>query len=567
MREVMKSSVCHGWKRTAARLVRDGVLLVLFAVIYVAVGRFGRRLDSLAEHWRVFFPQSGVGLTILLLFGLRFWPAIAIGSAFNLLLTREPLTWSLISEGLVQGSWRRIWLTDDPAAYLLAPAIVTANTFSALFAAAVLRYGVKFHRGFRSLNDASRFLLYGVMLAPVISAAIATWRFIQIEPRALMGWESLFFRRWMGQAVSNALIVPPLLTWSRLPERKWSLLNLGELVLILGCLAALAVLTFTRVSIIGLLNYPVSYLPFPLVLWAGLRFGVRGASTATLILAGIAIYGSSQYAGPFVRESGDLTAPVVLLQIYLFVLALTGLLLGAVSNERRHTMAALASSHGEMQRLAAALQVAREEERAHLARELHDELAQLFAGLKMAVHRLARAATGRQELEQRCKEISELTDEALETMRRLATELRPGILDDLGLAEAIEWQCQSFEKRYGVPVKYEKPLGQAEISRDVSLALFRVLQEALTNVAKHAGASQVIVRLSWQNRICRLEVIDDGCGFEEKHSAQSRGLGIVGMRERLRLLGGELEIRRNMSVGKGTHLAAEVPLDAQLPRV
>lgn len=556
-----------GWKQAAVSFLKNLVLFVLFAVIYVAVGRFGRRLDSLAENWRVFFPQSGVGLAILLLFGLRFWPAIAVGSALNLLLTRNPLTWSLIEEGITEGRWRALWLTDDPAAVSLAGAIVGGNTLSALFAAAVLRHGVRFSRGMGSLNDVGRFLLYAVMLAPVISSAIATWRFVQIEPRALMAWESLFFRRWMGQAVSHLLIVPTVLSWSRLPERKWTFWQLGELVLILACLVTLAVLTFTRASMIGLLNFPVSYFPFPVVLWAGLRFGVRGASTATLILAAIAIYGSSQFAGPFVREPNNLTTPAIMLQVYLFILSVTGLLLGAVSTERRQAMAALAKSHEEMQRLAANLQVAREEERAHLARELHDELAQLFAGLKMAVHRLARMALGNQELEQRCREISQLTDEALESLRRLATELRPGILDDLGLVEAIEWQCQTFERRYGLTVLFEKPVVTKSVSKDVSLAIFRVLQEALTNVAKHARASQVIVRLSCKEGICQLDVIDDGCGFDERRCRQSPGLGIVGMRERLRVLGGELVIRENTAFGRGTHVTARVALDAQLLKI
>jgi two-component system sensor histidine kinase UhpB len=253
---------------------------------------------------------------------------------------------------------------------------------------------------------------------------------------------------------------------------------------------------------------------------------------------------------------------VLLLQIYLVVLAGTGLLLGALSNERSAAMGALAASREEMRRLAASLQAAREEERAYLARELHDELAQLFAGMKIAVKRLAKVGGDDPALRLRCEEVAGLTDEAVAAMRRLATNLRPGILDDLGLVEAIRWQCEDFQRRYGIEARFDAGAEMPEAAPEAALALFRVLQEALTNVAKHARAASVLVRLQVRDGHLELEVRDDGCGFDADHAAEGPGLGIVGMRERIRMIGGELTIgAAESTTGRGTAVLARLPID------
>jgi signal transduction histidine kinase len=550
------------WPRRLVRGCASVLLGLAIAVVYVAVGRFGRRLDALSEESRVFFPQSGIGVAALLLFGLRYWPAVAVGSWLNLVLTRTPLSASLISQCLTGGHFPGCLFTDDTVTYSLAPYVVLGNTLSPAFAAFMLRRAVRFDPRFSRLNDCYRFLLYAVLLAPLISAALATWRFVTIEPLARRTWHELFYLRWLGQAISNVVIAPPILTWSHLPRRRWTPGQLVELFLLLVCLSAMGMLAFTRSSVIGLLNYPVSYLPFPLILWAALRFGVRGGASSTLIVAGIAIYGSSQQAGPFVLGGASPTVNVLLLQIYLVVLAGTGLLLGALSNERSAAMGALAASREEMRRLAASLQAAREEERAYLARELHDELAQLFAGMKIAVKRLAKVGGDDPALRLRCEEVAGLTDEAVAAMRRLATNLRPGILDDLGLVEAIRWQCEDFQRRYGIEARFDAGAEMPEAAPEAALALFRVLQEALTNVAKHARAASVLVRLQVRDGHLELEVRDDGCGFDADHAAEGPGLGIVGMRERIRMIGGELTIgAAESTTGRGTAVLARLPID------
>lgn len=534
---------------------------VLIVVVYVWTARFGRRIDSLSEELRVFFPQSGIALAALFLFGLRYWPAVALGAWLNLILVRTPLTLAYFSACWKAGVFPRCLFTEDPAAYALAPYVVAANTISGLAAVFVLTRVAPIRPRFDELNDCYRFLVYAVLLAPVISAAVVTARFVALEPMAKTAWGELFWRRWFGQAVSNLIIAPAILVWSRFPRRRWSPAQLFELFTLLAALILLGVFIFTRSSPIGLLNYPVSYAPFPLVLWAALRFGSRGAASASLIIAGLAVYGSSQRAGPFMRENDPQSVSIVLLQTYLMVMSATGLIVGAASNERRQTLVALARSREELRRLAGQLQAAREQERAHLARELHDELAQLLAGIKMGIVQVGKIVAGNTTLEKRIHDLTNLTNEAVTSMRNLATNLRPGILDDLGLVEAVRWQCEEFQSRFGVPVSYEPPPSLPKVATEIETALFRVLQESLTNVAKHAKATSVQVRLELEGRHIRLEVCDDGVGLDHVEDKPTNGLGLVSMRERVHLLQGSFSVHRNEMVGHGTVIRAEIPLD------
>jgi signal transduction histidine kinase len=534
--------------------------VVLVASAYVVTARLGRRVDQVSEELRVFFPQSGIGIAALMLCGLRFWPAVALGSGINLLLTRSPIQVDFLLDCLRSRNFPACLFTDDPVAFQLLPYIVLGNTLSAVFPVFALTRVVGFDHRFRKLADGYRFLLYAVLLAPVISAALATWGLVVLEPRARLLWPDVFFRRWFGQAVSNLLVTPPILAWSSKPRRRWPLARYAELASILALLFVLGVFAFTRSTAIGMLNYPVSYAPFPLVLWAALRFGVRGAVTSTLVISLIAVYGSSQGAGPFVREWSYPAMNVVLLQIYLVVLAMTGLLVGAATTERQATMEQLRESQEELRLLNERLESAREEERAHLARELHDELGQLLAGIRISAKRLIRLKSEPTELECRCEEIAAMSEEAVQVMRRLATSLRPGVLDDLGLVEAIRWQCEEFQRRYDIAVHYEPVELTAPLPKDLVTAFFRVLQESLTNVAKHAQAKSVVVRLWEQNGALHLEILDNGVGIEHTLKSSRAGCGIVGMRERLAMLEGQLDIGPNVALGHGTRVYARAPL-------
>ena len=145
-------------------------------------------------------------------------------------------------------------------------------------------------------------------------------------------------------------------------------------------------------------------------------------------------------------------------------------------------------------------------------------------------------------------------------MRRIATELRPSILDQLGLAAALEWQGQEFGARTGIDVRIEVNAEGAAIPDDLGSSAFRILQESLTNVARHSGATRVEIRLGQENGLLRLEVIDNGVGIRPEQMEGTASLGLIGMRERALACGGELRVTGRS--GRGTTVSLKVPLTA-----
>jgi signal transduction histidine kinase len=159
---------------------------------------------------------------------------------------------------------------------------------------------------------------------------------------------------------------------------------------------------------------------------------------------------------------------------------------------------------------------------------------------------------------ERVRAMSRGTDEIIQQVRRISAELRPGVLDDLGLHAAIEWQSQEFEKRTGTTCLVTSSIGDGRFPRDPSTALFRIFQEALTNVARHAEAKRVEIRLSLVDGAIRMEIRDDGRGITATALTDRRSLGLLGMRERARRLGGSAEIAA--ASPHGTRVTVEVPL-------
>jgi PAS domain S-box-containing protein len=231
-------------------------------------------------------------------------------------------------------------------------------------------------------------------------------------------------------------------------------------------------------------------------------------------------------------------------------------------------MASIAIEHTQLQdqlrALSARAESVREDERTGIAREIHDELGQALTALKMDLAWVARRLATPSEpgtveaVLAKIRSMSEMTDEVIQQVRRISAQLRPGVLDDLGLLAAIEWQAQEFEKRSTTRVVVESELGAAQLERELSTAAFRILQEALTNVARHAGATCVHVRLEQTDTMLRLEVDDDGKGISEEAARDLRSLGLLGIRERARRLGGKAVIERIQP--RGTRVRLEVPL-------
>jgi PAS domain S-box-containing protein len=221
----------------------------------------------------------------------------------------------------------------------------------------------------------------------------------------------------------------------------------------------------------------------------------------------------------------------------------------------------LRDSREQLRALTASLSGAREAESVRISRELHDELGSVLTSLRWELEALqqeVKDVTAPGRLEQRLRGLIGMTDSAISSVRRISGELRPTLLDDLGLIPAIEWQVQQFGERTGIVTRCECDTEMASLPQDQATAVFRILQEALTNVLRHAQASRVDVTIHPDgNRGFLMSVADDGRGITEEQRSGPRSLGLLGMRERAHLLGATLDIRA-MDPG-GTLLTLHVP--------
>jgi signal transduction histidine kinase len=224
---------------------------------------------------------------------------------------------------------------------------------------------------------------------------------------------------------------------------------------------------------------------------------------------------------------------------------------------------AAAPSPAQLRQLAARLQSIREEERSRIAREVHDVLGQALTGIKMDTRwLLGRLPQSDAKLVARAKSMCELIDSTIQTVRRIATDLRPGILDNLGLVAAVEWQASEFQTRTGINCRVNTTLRDVSIGGDSATAVFRIFQETLTNVARHARATAVSVDLGEQEGRMVLQVADNGRGIDLGEVTQSISVGLLGMRERAAILGGDLVV--SGAPGQGTTVVLSIPLETRV---
>jgi signal transduction histidine kinase len=222
-------------------------------------------------------------------------------------------------------------------------------------------------------------------------------------------------------------------------------------------------------------------------------------------------------------------------------------------------------SREQLRALAARLESMREEEGKRIAREVHDNLGQALTVLNMNLFELDSEIselgdeTRRDLLLNKTRSMSNLIDTTVHEVRQIATELRPRMLDDLGLESAIEWQARDFQGRTGIQCEFSAE--NMKLDQERSTALFRIFQETMTNIARHAKATRVNIRLKKDTDKILLEVEDNGRGISEKEIYGSRSLGLLGMRERALLFGGEIIIRGGQ--GKGTTVTVYVPITRQ----
>ncbi len=273
------------------------------------------------------------------------------------------------------------------------------------------------------------------------------------------------------------------------------------------------------------------------------------------------------------RESGDITINTFLLNnrrkaipvelsLHLFTFSEKDAVLFIARDitERKESESKLQARRQQLRNLATRLQKIREEERTMIAREIHDELGQVLSVLKMRVSMLGKKIkTKMPEMEEQINGLAEMIDHSVESVQHITAKLRPGILDELGLVAAIQWQAQEFYKQTGIQCRCSLPQQELGLPPDHATAVFRILQEALTNVVRHADAEKVSIFLRIDNNELILEVTDNGTGISKSQINHPQSLGLLGMRERTMLLGGEFRIYG--AKGEGTNVKVSIPLD------
>jgi signal transduction histidine kinase len=235
-----------------------------------------------------------------------------------------------------------------------------------------------------------------------------------------------------------------------------------------------------------------------------------------------------------------------------------------IQQEKEQSQQELKQLNKELRGVSAHLEKIREEERARIAREIHDQIGQQLTGLKMDVSWLKSMINKKAEPETmliKLNEMADSLDEAVKTVRKVASDLRPSILDDFGIIDALDWHSKEFASRSGINIHFKTMAKEETLDPAITIGLFRIYQEALINVARHAAAKNVITVLEISNNRVSLSITDDGRGFDK--FSQKKTLGLMGMKERAQMIGGTLTI--NSKPGKGTSVYIAVALHKNLP--
>jgi len=234
----------------------------------------------------------------------------------------------------------------------------------------------------------------------------------------------------------------------------------------------------------------------------------------------------------------------------------------ALAIQRKRFETELARKGSELSELYTNLSEIREQERTEISREIHDELGQQLTALKMDVAWLKkRVDESNSEIQEKTNQMIALIDTTIHTVRRIVSELRPGIIDDLGLVPAIEWLCDQARDRTGIQFNVTTVKEDYKIDDTLKITVFRIVQEAVNNILKHSRAKNVAIHMDCCHGVLSLEVIDDGVGFDMEDVRNKKSYGIIGMKERVQAFGGS--VHYDTSTGEGTGVYISIPVTGE----
>ncbi|QWT18424.1 MASE1 domain-containing protein [Bacillus sp. NP157] len=409
-----------------------------------------------------------------------------------------------------------------------------------------------------NIDDFSRlatFVLVTVVALPAFSAALVEHasRYTSFQGSVLSGWVNIA----MAHSLGYVLYLP---VWLSVRNPEAALRHAGPLsplyvAFMTACLGALGLAWYTLGDQPGLV--PVMCLaPAPVVIFAIVRAQMTGSSITLFIIALMAAHLSVLGHGPFLADSGANSTLAV--QLWTLVAALSALILDVVVEQRSSSRRALRHAHEDLRELAGRLIATQEQERARLARDLHDDINQRLAASSIGLSALRRQVDP--ALHGEVNHLRELMVSLSEDVRQLSRQLHPSVLEHAGLRDALEALCNASRKGSAPEIVLIIDRGIERLPNDVALCVYRVTQEAIANAVRHAGATRLTVKASVDSDGASLWIFDNGRGFDPGEGTHGRaGLGLISMSERAKLLGGRFELRS--SPGRGVDLWMHIPLD------
>ena len=501
-------------RRRAAfvRSARYAAGVALIAAGYYGFAQAGEAL-LLTGPAGAFWPATGLGIAVLYLGGLRWWPGVLIGDLLSREFATLPLGTALAESG--------------------------GNIARAVVAVIILLHMIGPRAGMDRLSHVGA-VLVAVSAGEAISATVAMLALlaggvIEVSEMAVF-WRSW----WLGGLAGGLVVVPLAMAWARGPGQAWRGRGAWEGALMIAAVGGLSAIALSA-------SEPVTYLVFPALIWAALRFGPQGATLAVVVAVVSAVWATSNELGPFHEQAP--TDSALNLQLFIIIAALTTLCLAAIVSERRRDARELAESRTRVAQTAA-------RERRRFEAELHDSAQNRLVALKVRL-RLAeeRAASTAPELAGTLGTLVEDTDAVVDDLRRIAHGLSPPLLASQGLVAALT----AATARSAVPVRVAAgDIGASE--QHIELAVYLCCLESIQNAAKHAGGdAAVTVRLRCENGGLAFSVEDSGRGFDPRSTPD--GAGLTSVRDRVETVGGRVDI--DTAPGRGTAVSGVVPWPAR----
>jgi signal transduction histidine kinase len=497
---------------------------VLLGATYYGAAKVGQTLRYTASVSAI-WPPAGLGIAALYLWGLRWWPGVLLG------------------ELLVNGQL----LLDDgtfPIGSLIGQQ--AGNMAEIIVGALLLRRLIGPNAAMDRIEQVGG-MLVALGVATAISATVGTVSMVAggvvDESDATEFWRTW----WLGDSSGGLVVLPLLLAWARDPISAWHRIRTWEGAAVIAGVTALGIAAVST-------EEPITYMVFPALIWAAIRFGPPGATLAVAITAGVAIGVTANEVGPFFTQPID--HRTLSTQLYIGVAALTTLFLSVVVSERERASRELA----EARRSEGARAL---EERRRIARDLHDSMSQaLFSTVlhtrtaQKALVQEGGSPSGR--VGHSLGAIVDLTKSVQSEMRGLIFDLRHDPVDGDGLVAAFTRHATGLRSPDGPTIDVRGPGPRLELSQDVETQLFAICREALANVIKHAGATEAHVRVDARDGQVVVEVRDNGRGFDPAASHPGH-FGLDSMRTRASEIDGRLTI--SSAPGLGTVVRVRAPAD------